>query len=247
MKKISVLIPCFNEEKGIQKVLASFNKQLLNNKGYSLEIIVIDNNSTDATASVAKQNGATVIHEQKKGKGNAIKAGFRYVSDDTDYVVMLDGDNTYRPDEMLRLIEPLESNFCDVIIGSRLQGKITDSSMKFVNRFGNWFYSFIVRYFYQVNVTDVLTGYFAWKTEVIKELYDHLEAEGFSIEMEMITKMAKLKHDIYSVPITYHEREGLSNLRPFRDGYHILIMCIKNLFWKPKKLPPGVEYALVSD
>lgn len=228
-----VLIPCYNEEKGIEKVIKSFPTEKLERHGYSLNIVVIDNNSTDKTADIARSLGATVIHEKSKGKGNAIKCGFRFVDNDTDYVVMLDGDNTYRPEELHRLVEPLDSGFCDVIIGSRLQGKISDNSMKLFNRIGNWFYSFIVRFFYKVNVTDVLTGYFAWKRSVVKELHPHLYSDGFAIEMEMITKMAKLDYTIYSVPISYHEREGQSNLSPISDGYRILKMFVKNIFWKP--------------
>src|SRR5580698_8071477 len=101
-KKITVLIPCYNEEGGIGAVIKSFPVERLNSFGYTLEIMVIDNNSSDKTADVARKHGATVIHEPKKGKGNAMRLGFRSISSDTDYVVMLDGDTTYKPDEILR-------------------------------------------------------------------------------------------------------------------------------------------------
>ena len=139
------------------------------------EIIVIDNNSTDKTAEVAASLGAQVIHEPKKGKGNAIRAGFAAVSHDTDFVVMLDGDATYSPEEVLRLLEPLQSEFASVVIGSRLAGRITDGSMKTFNRIGNWGYSFLVRAAFRVNVTDALTGYFAWKKSSIDRLLPHFD------------------------------------------------------------------------
>lgn len=245
-KKITVLIPCFNEERGICAVVKSFPIERIRTQGYDLEIVVIDNNSNDRTAELAKSCGATVIHEPKKGKGNAIRAGFFHISKDTDYVVMLDGDDTYRPEEILRLVEPLDSNFCDVVIGSRLGGRISEGSMTTFNRIGNWVFSHLVRYFYRVNVTDVLTGYFAWKREALVKLRPHLLSQGFAIEMEMVTKMAKLGEEIYSVPISYHARAGETNLRPIYDGSRILWMFLKNLTWNPR--PQKIKrIAFVSD
>lgn len=232
-KKITVLIPCYNEEGGIGAVIKNFPAEKIRDHGYDFEIIVIDNNSDDTTAKVARKHGATVLHEPNKGKGNAMRLGFRNISEGTDYVVMLDGDTTYRPDELLRLVEPLDSGFCSVVIGSRLGGRITDGSMTAFNRFGNWMYSHLVRFFYEVNVTDVLTGYFAWSRAALERLSPHLESEGFAIEMEMVTKMARLGEDIYSVPITYHKRAGTTNLRPIYDGTRILLMFAKNLRWRP--------------
>lgn len=231
--KVAVVIPCYNEAEGIASVIKSFKKKELLHYGFELDIIAVDNNSTDDTAKVAKKAGARVIHERKKGKGNAIRTGFKSISDDTDYVIMLDGDDTYDAKEAIRLLEPLHSEFCDVVIGSRLGGKMKEDSMTFFNRTGNWVFSHMVRYYYRANVTDVLTGYFAWKKEVVDELTPHLESQGFAIEMEMITKMARMGHEIYSVPISYHPRSGESNLRPIYDGWRILKMFVRNMFWKP--------------
>lgn len=233
MKKVTVVIPCYNEEAGITGVITGFPRAQLKAHGYKLEILVIDNNSTDRTAEVAKAAGARVIHEPKKGKGNAIRTGFYSIADDTDYIVMLDGDDTYRPQEIIRLLEPINSGFCHVVIGSRLGGRISRGSMTFFNRTGNWIFSHLVRYAYRVNVTDVLTGYFAWHRNAIEDLRPHLRSNGFAIEMEMITKMAKLGEEIYSVPISYHARAGESNLNPIGDGTRILRMFITNLWWAP--------------
>lgn len=232
-EKVTVVIPCYNEAKGIANVIAGFDREELLHNGYELEIIVVDNNSTDNTAKVAKKAGARVITEKVKGKGNALRTGFRNVSEDSTYVAMLDGDDTYSPKELMRLLEPIRNDFCDVIIGSRLGGKMNAGAMTTFNRMGNWVFSHLVRYCYRANVTDVLTGYFAWKKPVIDNLSPRLESQGFAIEMEMITKMAKMSYDIYSVPISYHPRSGETNLRPIYDGYRILKMFIRNLFWKP--------------
>jgi len=236
MKKLTVLIPCYNEELLVGEVIDNIPLDLFKKIGIKVEIIVIDNNSTDKTVEVAKSKGARVIFERKRGKGNALKTGFKNISKDTDYVVMLDGDSTYKSKEMLRMIEPLYSGFCDVVIGSRLSGKMKSGSMTYLNRIGNWFFTFLVRYFYHGNVTDVCTGYFAWKREVVENLVKHLDSEGFSIEMEMVTKMVKLKYQIFSVPISYRHRNGTkSRLRPIRDGLGILGVFFKNLNWKSEK------------
>jgi glycosyltransferase involved in cell wall biosynthesis len=233
MKKITVLIPCYNEEKGLGKVIDDIPVVRLKELGYLTEIIVIDNNSTDRTKRVARSRNVRIIHEGMKGKGNAMRTGFLAVSNDSKFVVMLDGDNTYKGREILRMIEPLESNFCDVVIGSRLSGKMAHGSFKRRNRAANWFYTFLVRQIYRANVTDVLSGYFAWKKDVVVKLLPHIRSRGFAIEMEMITKMVLLGCSIYSVPITYDKREGESKLESVRDGIRILGLLFVNFVWKP--------------
>lgn len=236
MKKITVLIPCHNEEKGISKVIREIPTEHLLKLGFETQVVVIDNNSTDSTRQVAMQKkGVRVVHEPRLGKGNALRAGLKAVSDDTDYVVMLDGDSTYNPKEIPRLVEPLESRFCDVIVGSRLGGKTHQGSLKAANRIVNWSFTFLVRHLYRANVTDVLSGFFAWKRNVIMDLAPHLHSRGFAIEMEMITKMVRLNHEIYSVPITYNIRAGNSKISAIPDALKILYMLFLNLSWSPEK------------
>ena len=233
-KKIVVLIPCKNEMAGIVDVVRGLPYEKAERLGYVIEPVVIDNNSDDHTALVAKAAGATVLFEATPGKGNAMRCGFAYVPYDTDYVVMIDGDHTYSSEELLRLVEPLDAGFCDVVMGSRMVGKISDGAMSAFNRLGNWGFSFLVRILYNENVTDVLTGYWAWTRASLLDLAPHVKADGFAIEMEMITKLARLNHAVYSVPISYTARAGESNLRPVRDGFRILIMLLRNLRWKPR-------------
>lgn len=243
MKKITVVIPCYNEEEAIATVIKAFPRKKLRDHGFSLEVIVVDNNSKDKTAEVARAAGAKVLHEPKQGKGNAIRTAFYNVSEDTDYVVMCDGDDTYKAHEILRLVEPLDSGFADVIIGSRMGGRMAKGSMRGFNRLGNWGFSFLVRSVYKVNVTDTLTGYFAWKREAIVQLRQHLQSSGFAIEMEMITKMARMGYEIFSVPISYEPRLGESSLRPVYDGSRILREFLRQLKWRPNK----ERFAVVSD
>lgn len=240
---IAVIIPCHNEEKGIVEVINKFSHGTLARHGFVVRIIVIDNNSSDNTSKVASEAGATVIHESQKGKGHAIRAGLACLADDVDYVAMLDGDDTYSPKELLRMVEPLHNGFCEAVIGSRLGGKMHGDSMSKFNMLGNWVFTNLVRQVYRAKVTDVLTGYFAWNKDVIDRLRPHLKSEGFAIEMEMITKMARMGIDISSVPITYTQRAGESSLHPIKDGIRILAMFIRNLLWKE---PPRTDLDTVQ-
>lgn len=232
--KVAVLIPCFNEAGALDSVLKSVPHAKLSRIGASAEVFVIDNNSTDSTAEIARAAGAQIIFEPSKGKGNAMRSGFSKVPSDFKYVLMLDGDGTYDPREMMRLIELLESDFCDVAMGSRLGGSLAPGSMHTVNRFGNWVFTNLVRRLYGANTTDVLTGYFAWKKTVVDRLAPHLKSEGFGLEMEMVTKMSRLGDSIASAPITYQLRVGKSSLSPVQDGARIFWVVLSNLFWKPR-------------
>jgi dolichol-phosphate mannosyltransferase len=233
MKRISLVIPCHNEEKGLIRVLSGIPRTRLKALGFTIDIIVVDNASTDNTAAVAKQHKARVIFEAKPGKGNAMIAGFRAVSKKTDYVVMMDGDGTYLASELLRMIEPLDSGFCHMVVGSRLGGKITKHSFLKRNRLVNWGFTFLVRSLYLANVTDVLSGYFAWKRPIIESILPYITSNGFALEMEMVTKIVKLGYQVYSVPITYEVRDGESKIKPLSDGLLILRELVRNLFWTP--------------
>lgn len=235
MKTITIIIPCFNEEKGIGKVIDAIPRARLKDLGFKTKICVVDNNSTDGTYRVAKARNVTVLRELEQGKGCAVKKAFDHLAKNIHYVVMLDGDDTYKAHEIPRLIEPLESGFCDAVIGSRLGGKMKKNSFKFINRMANWSYAFLVRVLFKANVTDVLSGYFAWRKDVVDALRPHLKSTGFSLEMEMITKMTKLGFSVYSVPITYDQREGQSKIEILQDGLKITQTLFENLYWSPKQ------------
>ena len=234
-EKIAILIPCYNEEQGIAKVIDNIPYHLLETSGFEARVTVIDNNSSDRTAEIAASRGVHVISELAKGKGNAMRTGFASIESDTAYVIMLDGDNTYDPREMLRLIEPISNNFCDVVIGSRLGGRVSKNAFKAQNRIVNKLYTSLVRGFYGANITDVLSGFFAWRGDVVIGMRDHLQSGGFSIEMEMISKMVKLDYAIYSMPISYNVREGETKIESLKDGARILATFSRNLFWAPSQ------------
>ncbi|CAN5239846.1 hypothetical protein BH09PAT2_BH09PAT2_01380 [soil metagenome] len=177
MEKVTVIIPCYNEEKGIGKVLDSMPFKKLAHHGFQVDVVVVDNNSKDSTKEEVRKRNIKIIHEPLRGKGHALKTGFMSVSPDTKYVVILDGDNTYKAEEMPRLLEPLQNNFCDVIVGSRIGGKTIRGSLTSSHRFINWVFAFMVRHFYNANITDCLSGYFAFKRESLNKLVGHLDSE----------------------------------------------------------------------
>ncbi|MGY4884318.1 MAG: glycosyltransferase family 2 protein [Nanobdellota archaeon] len=236
-KKITLMVPCYNEEKGIASVIDGIPLEKLNHLGFKIEVLVIDNNCTDNTAKIARAKGARVVCATQQGKGSAIRTAFNSLPADVDYVVMVDGDDTYKTSEILRLIEPLDSGFCDVVVGSRLEGKMTQNAMSRSHRLANWLFTFLTRHLYGANVTDTCTGYFAWTRNAINIMNGHIESKGFAIESEMISKMARLKLRVFSVPITYAPRAGAtkSKLSPFKDALKIIWMLIKNKRWKPKE------------
>jgi len=236
-KKITLMVPCYNEEQGIGKVIDEIPVEKLNHAGFKIEVLVVDNNSKDRTVEIAKSKGARVVTAPIQGKGSAIKTGFNSLPADVDYIVMVDGDGTYKTSEILRVIEPLDSGFCDVVVGSRLEGKMVGHSMSTSHRLANWLFTFLTRRLYtNANVTDTCTGYFAWTKQAIDTLNGHIESKGFAIESEMISKMSRLKLRIFSVPITYEPRAGetKSKLRPVSDALKIIWMLFKNTRWKPK-------------
>lgn len=233
MKKIVILIPCLNEEKGISLVLKSVPHKKLKKLGYLAEVVVIDNGSTDKTVEVAKKHKAKVLTEKKKGKGYALRKGFKSLGTKTAFVAMIDGDNTYKLAELPRLIEPVDSGFSNVVIGSRLQGNLKKGSFNLMNKLGDEFTTGIVRTFYRnANITDALSGFVAWDYKSVKKLSPHLVSGGFGIEMEMIAKMDKLGIRMHSVPITYDKRAGDTKIK-ITDSVKILYTFSRYLFWKP--------------
>lgn len=245
MEKVALLIPCLNEENAIGRVIKNIYRKTPHRNGFVVEMIVIDNNSTDRTAEVARSLGVKVVTERKRGKGHALRAGLQAIPDDAKYVAVIDGDNTYKPYEVFRLLEPLQSNFCDMSLGSRIGGKILRGSLSSSHRIVNWMFSFMVRHFYQANVTDVLTGFFAMKRELVEVLLPHLKSDDFTIEMELVTKVARSNFIIFSMPITYDVRIGRSKLDSLKDGLKIVKTLFVNLFWKlkqAKQLKKSLKY-----
>ena len=152
MPYVAVIIPAFNEEQAIVKVLAAIPKHL------NPIIIVVNNNSTDKTEKVALEAGATVVTELKQGYGYACLAGIDYIAQNAlpiDIIVFLDADYSDYPEEMTMLIAPILANEADLVIGSRNLKPLPAGAMNIVQRFGNWLATRLIKFFYKTAFTDL--------------------------------------------------------------------------------------------
>ena len=150
-EKIAVLLPAYNEEVTIQKVIADFQKVLPN-----ADIYVYDNNSKDKTNELAREAGAIVRFEPRQGKGNVVRSMFREI--DADYYIMVDADDTYPADEVEKLLEPLRSGMADMTIGDRLSnGTYAEENKRGFHGFGNNLVRLLVNKLYKGNYQDIMT------------------------------------------------------------------------------------------
>ena len=161
-ERIAVLIPCLNESLTIAKVIEDFQKALP-----QAAIYVIDNNSADGTDAIARDHGATVLYETRRGKGFAIRTAFRKI--DADIYIMVDGDDTYPADQVGALLQPVLDGKADMTVGSRLMGG-TSSEFRPLNRLGNWLYPAVIRLLVRVRLTDILSGYRVMTRELVESL-----------------------------------------------------------------------------
>jgi glycosyltransferase involved in cell wall biosynthesis len=224
--KIAVLIPCLNEAISIHKVIKDFKKELPD-----ADICVFDNNSTDDTVRIAKEAGAIVFKETRRGKGYVIQSMFQQV--EADVYVLVDGDDTYPPQAVHRLLAPILANENDMVVGSRLQ-KGNQSQFGALNRLGNWFFALILNLFFGTHLTDILSGYRAFNRRFVKGM--PLFSGGFEIETELTIKAIQRGYRILEVPVDLKRRSqgSESKIHLVRDGVLILAM-IMSLFrdYKP--------------
>ena len=230
MPKIDVIIPAFNEEAAIGKVLRAIPKSLVR------EVIVCNNNSSDRTAEVAAANGATVLFAQKKGYGNACLKGIEYLKqkpEQPDVVVFMDGDYSDVPEEMEDLVAPIFSDNMDMVIGSRALGNLEKGAMTFPQRFGNWLATTLIRQIYNYHFTDL--GPFRairFSSLVAMDMQD--KTFGWTVEMQV--KAAKMKMKTTEIAVDYRRRAGgqskvSGTIRgTFLAGYKILWTIFK-LYW----------------
>jgi dolichol-phosphate hexosyltransferase len=225
-KQVSIIIPALNEETTIAKVVEEIPRSEIESKGYLVNIVVIDNNSTDQTKQRAESKGARVIHEPVRGKGRAIATAFKSV--DGDFLFILDADLTYPGEYIPRMLTLLEKN--DVVLGSRLKGKMEKGAMSLINRAGNHMLAFMANILYGTRISDVCTGYWGFRSEVVKNL--KMDACGFDLEAIMFAQIARKHYRIAEVPINYRRRKTPSKLNSLRDGYIIGRTLIARRFTK---------------
>lgn len=221
MRKIAVLIPCYNEEITIEKVIKDFKRELPNS-----DIYVYNNNSKDKTEEIAKKSGAIVINEYKQGKGNVVRSQFRDI--DADIFVMVDGDDTYPAEFVHKLIEPVENGICDMAIGDRLSnGTYQKENKRHFHEFGNNLVKKAINVLFKTNLKDIMTGYRVFNKRFVKNM--PVLSPKFEIETEMSLYALDKKYIIKEVPIDYRDRpEGsVSKLNTFGDGIKVVKTIIR--------------------
>tara|TARA_B100000212_G_scaffold336512_1_gene309953 strand:+ start:154 stop:834 length:681 start_codon:yes stop_codon:yes gene_type:complete len=220
---ISVIIPAFNEERAIGKVLDEIPHRVA-------EVIVVDNGSTDSTAAVAQSRGAIVVHEPVRGYGQACLRGLSALSS-TDIVVFLDGDYSDFPEEMPTLYEPIETGTADLVIGSRVLGQREKGALLPQARFGNWLSTRLIRWLFGVSFTD-LGPFRAIDYTALKRLEMCDRDFGWTVEMQV--KAARLRLRCMEVPVRYRKRIGTSKISgtvsgSVRAGHKILWTIFRHM------------------
>ncbi len=213
---VCIFIPTLNEAKNIKKLIAQFRGQGYNN------ILVVDGHSSDGTPEIAHDAGATVIIQQGKGKGQAIKQAFKCIQ--KPYTIMIDGDATYKPEEVSRLLKPLQEGI-DHVMGNRF-ANYKEGAFTHLNMVGNKILNKMFGFAYGVWFNDILTGYRGFNNKAIKTF--ELNETGFEIETEMTIETIKKHLTTTEVPITYLRRRGdPTKLHPFKDGIRIASTIFK--------------------
>jgi len=216
--KISVIIPTMNEP-AIADVLHDVFDAL---QQYSVEVIVVDK-SKDETAMRAAELGAKVIHQTGTGCGDAYITGFKHISEDTETVVILDGDYTYDPYDIPKLLQPINDG-ADVVIGTRF-ALMDKGAMSRRNALGNRMLTALLRSLYHVRLTDSQSGMRAIRRSALDRL--RLQSPNMPFASEMIIEAQKENLAITEVPIRYRTRVGQAKLDPFRDAFSILSITVR--------------------
>ena len=225
MQRLSIIIPCYNEEKNIEIVLDKVNNVKLRN--IEKEIIVIDDCSQDNTSEVLHNNkdkiNKLLFHEQNRGKGATLRTGIKEATG--DYIIIQDADLEYDPNEYEKLLQPLINNECKVVYGSRFKDKKYNKGY-LLNRLANRFLTGFSNLFTHYRLTDMETCYKVFRREVIQSL--DLKEDRFGFEPEVTAKLAKQKIDIKEISIEYNPRTKEEGKKiNIKDGIRAIYCILK--------------------
>jgi glycosyltransferase involved in cell wall biosynthesis len=235
MKKIAVLIPCYNEELTIEAVIKDFKNVIP-----EADIYVYDNNSKDNTAQIAKELGAIVVPEYRQGKGNVVRSMFREI--EADCYIMVDGDDTYPAEDAYRVAQLVLENKADMAIGDRLSSTYFTENKRPFHNTGNKLVRTLINKIFKSEVKDIMTGCRAFNRTFVKSF--PILSKGFEIETEMSIHALDKRFLIREVPIAYRDRPdgSESKLNTFSDGFRVL-KTILNLY---KDYKPLSFFGLIS-
>ncbi len=215
--KTAILIPCYNESATIEKVVCDFKRVMPH-----ADIYVYDNNSTDGSDKIAKDNGAIVRYEYKQGKGNVVRSMFRDI--DAECYIMVDGDDTYPAESALEFEKLVLEKKVDMVIGDRLSSTYFEENDRPFHNTGNKVVRKLINLFFSSDLKDIMTGMRAFSYDFVKSF--PIVSKEFEIETEMSVFALMNNFSIEEIPIDYRDRvEGSeSKLNTYRDGYKVLRM-----------------------
>jgi glycosyltransferase involved in cell wall biosynthesis len=221
--RISFIVPVYNEAATIEEVLAR-----VHGVAVAKQVIVVDDGSTDATpdllASWAARPGVLVLRVPHRGKGAAVRAAIPHV--DGEVAVIQDADLEYDPADVPSLVEPIERGVADVVFGSRLSGGRPQRAYAFWHLVGNRFLSLLTNVLFNTTLTDVETGYKAFRADVLRSL--DLRSDDFAIEVEIAAKVCKRKLRVYELPIAYYGRTYAEGKKiTWRDGFKAIWVLVR--------------------
>ncbi len=215
MDKIAVLIPCYNEEQTISKVVKDVKTALP-----EAVVYVYNNNSTDNTVKLAREAGAIVREEYKQGKGNVIRRMFREI--DAECYLMIDGDDTYPLDCAREMVDKVLNRNADMVIGDRLSSTYFTENKRPFHNFGNSLMRAGINSLFHSDIKDIMTGYRAFSYEFVKTF--PVFSKGFEIETEMTIHAVNYNMQMENVVVEYRDRpEGsVSKLNTYSDGMRVI-------------------------
>src|SRR6476646_1779790 len=222
--KVSIVIPCYNEKATIKKIVEAVRAAPIQSK----EIIIVDDGSRDGTQTVLNEISNTIdqviYHPINRGKGAALRSGFAAATGDV--ILVQDADLEYSPEDYPLLLQPLESGKADAVLGSRFLGGRPHRVLFFWHMVGNKFLTLLSNMFTNLNLTDVETGYKAFKAPLIKSI--QIEEDRFGVETEIIAKLARTGCRIYEVGISYSGRTYAEGKKiNWKDGFRAIYAIFK--------------------
>ena len=220
MDKIAVLIPCYNEEKTIGKVVRDAKAALPESTIY-----VYDNNSTDRTVEIAKEAGAVIKHEYMQGKGNVIRRMFREI--DAESYIMVDGDDTYPMEFAGEMVDKVLNHNADMVVGDRLSSTYFTENKRPFHNFGNSIVRGSINQLFGCDIKDIMTGFRAFSYQFVKTF--PVMSKGFEIETEMTIHAVSNNMQVENVIVEYRDRpEGSeSKLNTYSDGIKVIMTIIR--------------------
>lgn len=220
MDKIAVLIPCYNEEKTIGKVVRDAKAALPESTIY-----VYDNNSTDRTVEIAKEAGAVIKHEYMQGKGNVIRRMFREI--DAESYIMVDGDDTYPMEFAGEMVDKVLNHNADMVVGDRLSSTYFTENKRPFHNFGNSIVRGSINQLFGCDIKDIMTGFRAFSYQFVKTF--PVMSKGFEIETEMTIHAVSNNMQVENVVVEYRDRpEGSeSKLNTYSDGIKVIMTIIR--------------------